>query len=341
MTRHEPETYSFTRYLTAKQTVDDRALHRPTCDALRHSLASTAAAIDRPLRILEVGAGVGTMLDRLLEWGVLPSGAIEYVGVDTDEQCIDRARVRARGLAGGVEVDTPDDLNDLDESIETEPKGPIEIEAEDTSVSVRYVCEDAIAHATDADGFDCVIAMAFLDLIDLPAGLNRLASALTPTGVLYAPVTFDGLTCFRPVADEKFERALLARYHETMDAADRAGGSTTGRKLFDIAERCGLSIVSAGGSDWVVHPNAASEPEGAYTADEAYFLHHIVDTVDGAVRDAIDETGSDNETDRSVDSVLSPDRVAGWADRRHHEIEAGELTYTAHQYDVLFERTTE
>ncbi len=339
MTRHEPETYSFTRYLTAKQTVDDRALHRPTCDALHQSLASTAAAIDRPLRILEVGTGVGTMLDRLLEWGLLPSGAIEYVGVDTDEQCIDRARARARDRVGGVKAETPDDLNDLDESIETEPKEPIEIEAEDTSVSVRYVCEDAIAHVADADGFDCVIAMAFLDLIDLPAGLKRLASALTPTGVLYAPVTFDGLTCFRPVADEEFERALLAAYHETMDAAGRAGSSTTGRMLFDVAERCGLSIVSAGGSDWVVHPNAASESEGAYTGDEAYFLHHIVDTVDGAVRGAINETGSDNESDRSDESVLSPDRVAGWADRRHREIEAGALTYMAHQYDVLFERS--
>lgn len=343
MTRHEPETYSFTRYLTAKRTVDNRALHRPTCDALRQSLASMAAAIDRPLRVLEVGTGVGTMLDRLLEWEVLPSGAIEYVGVDTDEQCIDRARARARararGRVGGAEAGPPDDRNDVDESIETEPKAPIEIEAEDTSVSVRYVCEDAIAHAEAADGFDCVIAMAFLDLIDLPRGLNRLASALTPAGFLYAPVTFDGLTCFRPVADEAFERALLAAYHETMDAAGRAGGSTTGRELFDVADRCGLSIVSAGGSDWVVHPNAASESEGTYTADEAYFLHHIVDTVEGAVRATIDESGSGNERDRNETSVLSPDRVAGWADRRHREIGAGELTYMAHQYDVLFERS--
>jgi len=341
VTRHEPETYSFTRYLTAKRTVDNRALHRPTCDALRESLASTAAAIDRPLRVLEVGTGVGTMLDRLLEWGVLPSGAIEYVGVDTDEQCIHRARARARvrGRGDGAEAGPPDDRNDFDESIETEPKAPIGIEAEDTSVSVRYVCEDAIAYAEAADGFDCVIAMAFLDLINLPRGLNRLASALTPAGVLYAPVTFDGLTCFRPVADEAFERALLAAYHETMDAAGRAGGSTTGRELFDVAGRCGLSIVSAGGSDWVVHPNTASESEGAYTADEAYFLHHIVDTVEGAVRATIDEAGSDNERGQSEASILSPDRVVGWADRRHREIGAGELTYLAHQYDVLFERS--
>lgn len=354
MTRHKPEAYSFTRYLTAKRTVDDRALHRPTCGVLQRSLASTAASIDRPLRVLEVGAGVGTMLDRLLEWGVLPSGAIEYIGVDTDEQCVEQAKARAHNRADGVPADR---LDNPEEPTDFDPDESIEIDAGDTSVSVRYVCEDAIAHAADADGFDCVIAMAFLDLLDLPAGLDRLTSALTSTGVLYAPITFDGLTCFRPVADEAFERSLLETYHGTMDAPDREGGSTTGRELFDIAESCGLSIVSAGGSDWVVYPNTVGGTEDAYRADETYFLHHIVDTVEEAVRDAIDEgdrddegnrddegasdneEGGDEQDDRSEGSVLSPSRVKAWADRRHREIEAGELTYMAHQYDVLFERS--
>jgi hypothetical protein len=48
-------------YLLAKRTVDDRALHRGVFDRLRSELPP------RP-RILEIGAGAGTMVARALDW---------------------------------------------------------------------------------------------------------------------------------------------------------------------------------------------------------------------------------------------------------------------------------
>ena len=66
--------YSFTDYLLAKQTVDDRALNRHVYETL---IANFPA---QPIRIIEVGAGIGTMLMRLFRWNVLQKA--DYILVD-------------------------------------------------------------------------------------------------------------------------------------------------------------------------------------------------------------------------------------------------------------------
>src|SRR5512143_3606853 len=67
--------YSFPRYLLAKQAIDDRALNREVLDALRAQLP------DRPVRVIEVGAGMGNMLARLISWDILKFA--DYVHVDS------------------------------------------------------------------------------------------------------------------------------------------------------------------------------------------------------------------------------------------------------------------
>ena len=55
--------YSFSHYLLSKQSVDDRALNQHVYQHLQASLPQG------PLRIIEVGAGIGSMLIRLLKGG--------------------------------------------------------------------------------------------------------------------------------------------------------------------------------------------------------------------------------------------------------------------------------
>ena len=76
--------FSFQHYLLSKQTVDDRALNKDVIDALRVNLPP------EPVTMIEVGAGIGTMLKRLVEWEILCSG--EYVLVDAMEENIAYAR---------------------------------------------------------------------------------------------------------------------------------------------------------------------------------------------------------------------------------------------------------
>jgi hypothetical protein len=288
-----PQTFSFRRYLAAKRTVDDRALHRPTLDSL------SDAVLDRDeLSVLEVAAGIGTGLQRLLAWDCLPD-RLDYTLLDSDAGRVETARDRLATWA----TDTGYTVEPTDETLEL---------ARDTeSVVVRFETADALGYAAQVDDrFDLVVGQAFLDIVDLDDALPALFDLVADGGLAYFPVTFDGVTQFSPVADPPLEEAVLDAYHATMDAPDRPGGSTTGRDLLAAVPAAGGDVVAAGGSDWLVHP--------PYPADEAYFLHHLVDTVAGAVE------GDVPDEDRRT-----------WAIERHEAVAAGELTYLAHNMDVL------
>src|SRR5262245_41344694 len=72
--------YSFPHYLLSKQSVDDRALNKDVLRALQGYISPG------PVRIIEVGAGVGTMSRRLIRWNIICEA--EYVLVDEREENI-------------------------------------------------------------------------------------------------------------------------------------------------------------------------------------------------------------------------------------------------------------
>ena len=82
--------YSFQRYLAAKKTVDDRALHPHVWQTLARQLQTVSSS--EPLRILEIGAGIGTMIERVLEWGLVES--CHYTAMDNQVENIATARRR-------------------------------------------------------------------------------------------------------------------------------------------------------------------------------------------------------------------------------------------------------
>jgi hypothetical protein len=94
-----------------------------------------------------------------------------------------------------------------------------------------------------------------------------------------------------------------------------SGDSRTGRRLFAHLRAAGVDVLAAGSSDWVVFSGA-----NGYSADEAYFLHDIIHTIDMAL------TG---------DSQLDAERLRTWVAQRHAQIDQGALVYIAHQLDVL------
>ena len=76
-----------------------------------------------------------------------------------------------------------------------------------------------------------------------------------------------------------------------------------------------MDVLAAGGSDWVVFAGA-----NGYPADEAYFLHDIIRTIDLVL------TGHPH---------LDAECLGAWVAQRHAQIEQGALVYIAHQLDVL------
>ncbi len=262
-----------------------------------------------PLRVLEVGCGIGTMLERLLDWGLLTRAA--YTGIDVAPEFIRAAAARFRAYAAARQA-----------SLTVEPGGAMLVSTPAQEVRVTFEAADLFDFLDRAPGksaWDLLVAHAVLDLIDLPTALPRLLSRLAPGGLFYFSLNFDGVTAFEPPIDPDLDALIETLYHHTMDTrrcrGKPSGSSRTGRQLFGSLKAAGARVVAAGSSDWVVFPG----PDG-YPADEAYFLHWIIDTLDRALN-------GHPELDRG--------RFQAWIAQRHRQIEAAELTYIAHQLDFL------
>jgi SAM-dependent methyltransferase len=296
----------FPRYLSAKKTIDDRAINRTVWGEL--VTATSALERHRPLRILEVACGIGTMVERMLEWGLAEQ--VDYLGIDTQPENIQTARKRLPdwGRENGYHVRTS-----LDQ---------IEINRGDLDWRVNFQEADikSFWHGVTHHGyFDLLVAQAFLDLIDVPKALSNLARLLSHNGLFYFTINFDGGTIFEPVSDEQLEAQIIECYHQSMDgrlvAGLPSGDSRTGRHLFTHLRSAGARILSSGASDWVVYPG----PQG-YRANEAFFLECILDFVESTLDDCPD---------------LDPSIWAKWLEERYVQIERGELVFIAHQLDFL------
>jgi SAM-dependent methyltransferase len=298
--------YSFTRYLAAKKSVDDRALNRHVWESLSSVLP--AATPSTPLRVLEVGAGVGTMLERLLNWSALSYAA--YTGVDADPTCINEAYRRLPDWGSGQGFDVGASL------------GQMHFQQEGREISVEFEAIDVFDFVARAQGrrtWDLLLAHAFMDLVDVPTALPSLFSLLRAGGLFYFTIVFDGATSFQPEIEPVLDARIETLYHQTMDQRITAGGpsgdSRTGRHLFDHLRAFGAELLDAGGSDWVVFAGP-----GGYSGDEAFFLHFILHTIHSALEGHPD---------------LDPARFTDWIEQRHAEVNQGRLVYIAHQMDFL------
>ena len=290
-------TSDYARYLAAKTTVDDRALNRHVLAELRRLMPAGAP------QVLEVGAGLGTMVARLMDWGAVSAG--EYILLDADRQLLDCSRrwLRDWAAARGLRSDLlPDGLQVGD-------------------LRVRLVHAELGSYLEAAHGAraDVLIANAVLDLVDVPAVLPGLLRLLVPGGVYWFTINYDGESIFAP--GHPHDDQVMQAYHRDMDERFRygrpAGESRTGRRLFHHLRDAGAPALAAGSSDWVVHP----APDGNYPADEAYFLRSILNTIRNALRNRQD--------------WVEPADLADWLAERGRQLAAGELVYIAHQLDFV------
>jgi len=289
--------YSIVRYLQSKQPVDDRALNRHVLDALQRFVNTTSATP----RVLELGAGVGTMVSRLADWNVLRRAEYTLVDRDADSLAAARRHLEAWGKVTESSMDA------------------IAVEKGDARLDVEFIRADLfefLAASERRGTYDLVFANAVLDLTDLTPTLPRIWQVLAPGAAYWFTINFDGESIFLP--EHALDEAVVSLYHASM-AADaggtRAGHPQTGRRLLEAIPASGASLVAAGSSDWVVFPK-----QRQYPGDEAYFLHHILDFVRGAL---------------AAHPRLDPAVLESWLRARHEQVERGELIYLAHQLDVF------
>lgn len=308
--------YSFTRYLAAKKSVDDRALNRTIWGNLARRLAGSPAS----LQVLEIGAGAGAMFERMLDWGLFHQA--DYTGIDLQPEHITAALDRLPGWAQqrGYHVARSAASTTTSERLRL-TKGKQLVNASFEAIDLF----DFIDRERSRRAWDLLVAHAFLDLLDLPSSLVPIFSLLRPAGLFYFTINFDGLTLLEPLIDPAFDELVMSLYHRTMDERlvtsqtgkepATSGDSRTGRRLFQQIRAAGGEILEAGASDWVVFPR-----RGAYPADEAYFLHHILYFFEQSL---------------SGNPELEPEHFQSWLAARHAQVKHGELIYIAHQLDFL------
>jgi len=287
--------YSFPYYLLSKQSVDDRALNKDVLKTLKASLPQ------QPIRIIEVGAGIGTMVRRLVRWDMIRQ--CEYVMVDEMMENVEFASewipqwAEEAGLfverSGGSQVRVFDKAHD---------------------VHIRFEQADVFDFIyRNKEPADLLIAHAFLDLLPMPESLPKLMS-LTKS-LAWLTINFDGVTSFEPIIDSELDAKIERLYHESMDKRATGGDSKSGRHLFEHLRNAGVEILEAGSSDWVVFAK-----NGKYLEEEAYFLNFILhffeETLEGHAE-------------------LSVDGLSNWLNERRVQVERGEMVYIAHQVDVL------
>lgn len=321
------DTAAFRRYLRAKRSVDDRALDRRLVGLLRERLADRAAEREGPLRVLEVGAGIGTMVARLIDWEVLPPGEARYVAVDRDAEALAGLGPFLREWAAEREGSVY--VSDAGERAGGDEANALVVETDARTVRVEPVAADAVAYAGEhAGASDALIGMALLDVLDLD-GLETLLGALASGGTYYFPITFDGGTRFRPAYPD--DRAVERLYHRHMDEKPGGNSRAGGDALARLRGTDGASLLGAAGSDWIVRPvDGEGDPSGdgaGYPDDEAFFLRHILYTVEEAVGEVIAADGGDGS--------LSSADLDAWLAERRRQLDAGDLVYLTHQLDLL------
>ncbi len=261
---------------------------------------------ERPLRLLEVGAGIGGMLERTL--ARIDLGHAEYYALDSEAAHLPEAAHRLQAWAAARAAGWSR-LGDEH----------WRVEAPGARVDIHWVTASLFDEAIPSTPFDVVLAHAFLDLVDLDRALPRILGRLRPGGLCYFSLNFDGLTAFLPEIDPQLDEAIVRAYHATMDVRrdgpHPSGDSRTGRRLVGELPRHGVELLAAGASDWVVFPR-----EGIYPEGEALILFGILDMVGEAVE------GS---------AAVSTDQISTWTARRRRQVEDGQLVFIAHQLDVL------
>jgi SAM-dependent methyltransferase len=290
-------SFSFTRYLAAKKSVDDRALNRQVWRTLQ------AALPDSRLHILELGAGIGAMVERIVEWDLLRTAAV-YTAVDNEPENIAHLYQRLPQFG----------FTRQDDYLRWQNDGR-DLTVHPQTADIRQIAADPAQQGR----WDLLIAHAVLDLLPLDRLLAPLLGLLKPGGLFYFTINFDGETIFEPLLDPILDAEIMRLYHASMDNrlidGERSGDSRAGRHLFQQLMAAGGHILAAGSSDWVVYGQ-----DGRYPADEAYFLHCILQMLAQTLRPAPE---------------LDPGQFAPWLSQRQAQIERGELVYIAHQLDFV------
>ena len=241
----EAHTFDYPRYLKALQPVSARAQSDALYEQFLDALGTRAAAVDRPLRLLEIGAGRGDQMQRVL------------------------ADARARGLPLRYEALEPNDANRA-----VAARLAASERQEGSTATIHSDAFLSFAASLSGPRYDAVIARSVLDLMPLLDALSCIDKITCTPCMLYAPLTFGMVTRLAPqVPDLSLgtEDKILSIYHSTiLDKTNLKNKDIPSHKIGSWSNDNNASVVMEA-SDWVISPSKKT-----YKNDEAYVIACIL-----------------------------------------------------------------
>jgi SAM-dependent methyltransferase len=255
------ETFDYVEYLQLKKAIDDRSLNPLVWQTLTDWITQKSLQHQK-LRILEIGAGTGTMIGRLLEsifpfrasyTALEPEQAFKVAAKEQLERWANDKGIGFTEIANGVWQ-----LNEGDKYLELDW---LSIPAE----NVGTIIEDS--------SLDLLLAHAVVDLLPVPVLLPKLLSLLKPEGAFYFSLNYSGKTQFEP--GHHADDSLMQAYNRDMDARFddlKWRASLTGIRLGSWLAATGYQVVAEADSDWKLN------------SSDSVFVRNILDTIKKALQ---------------------------------------------------------
>ena len=261
------ETFSYPDYLATKKAIDDQSLNKYVWEAMV-DWVKTQQVKKTPLKILEIGAGTGTMIERLLEAQVLRDCIYTAVELESSFRAIAFERL--------TKWSNPNNSSILNVSNEKRitlcNKNRIELE---------WINADIlnIKNQLDNNCFDLLIGHAIIDLLPVPTCMSNLLAFLKPEGAFYFSLNFSGETLFFPT--HPYDEIIIESYHRTMDERFPYLDwlpSKTGCNLGPWLNTQGHNLLAEGSSDWNLPINTLPKNTNFL------FTSNILDTISNALK---------------------------------------------------------
>lgn len=290
--------FDYADYLAIKKNLDDRSLNPDVWKAFSQWLIKRQQE-KGILQILEIGAGIGTMIIRLLDSGLLKNCVYKAIEIQPEFRETARSHIQAWCHANACQIDTLSDTR-------------WKISKAESCVEVQWFSADVlqVEQLHPPASFDLLVGHAFIDLLPVPAFLPQLLDRLVPQGICYFTINYAGETEILPL--HELDDSVLAAYHQDMDRRFPDldwTPSQTGRQLGAWLQQHGCRILAEGVSDWRLSPTA--DPND----DSHRFVANILDTIESA--------------------LPTMAGVPPWLDNRRRQLQAGKLQFRAANRDVL------
>ncbi len=293
----------FADYLAAKYALDSRSLNPHVYQCLVSELNAKTT-----LRWLDLGTGSAAMLRRLINATAIES--INAIGIDNNKALLDLG-----------ELTTERWLADQGYSIKTQD-GALLAQSDNKLLQLRFGCRSALDAIPESHRkiFDLVTAHAFMDVVPLGQVTDSIANYLSPDGLFYGTLNYDGETTLIPVySDESFENKILANYDQSMENRSlngvKTGGAKSGRRLLSMLQNKGFEIIAYGSSDWNITP-----VRGRYRDSDQTCLAALLEMIK---KEATGDLGIDSE------------QLNAWYANRISRVERQQLGIIIHQLDIL------